>query len=142
MSPAGTVEQIVALTNVAGFQQEWRKGTNPPVQSRFSAEMVTADFFPATNQIREAVAERDVVIVEDQRRARADRAVFTGTNNVVEFTGNPTAESPIEGKITHADVLFWDRGRQRFSGRNLRMEGIVPRKGTNQTTVPLAPQEK
>ena len=139
MSPAGTIERLVAVTNVIAEQQEWRKGSNQPVHSRFSAEIVTADFFPRTNQVKEAVAERNVVMVEDQRAARGDRAFYTGTNDVVELTGNPTAESA-EGKITKADLLIWDRRQNKFSGKNMTMEGVVPSKGSNQPGPFLQPK--
>ena len=141
MAPGGTMERLVALMNVVAQQQEWRKGTNQPIHSRFSAEMVTADFFPRTNQVKEAVVEKNVFIAEGQRTARGDRAFYTGTNDVVQLTGNPTAESP-EGKITHADLLIWNRRQNNFSGRNMTLEGVAPAHGSNQTVLPNPFQPK
>lgn len=124
MGPGGALDRIVATTNVVADQYEWRKGTNKPIHSHFSADILTADFFPRTNRVREAVADGKVVMVQDQRSARGDRAVYTGTNDMVELTGNPTAESP-EAKISDADVLLWDRKQNSIRGRNVKGEGTA-----------------
>jgi len=133
MAPGGTVERIVGLTNVVAEQDEWRKGTNTPIHSRFTSDTVTADFFPRTNQVREAIAEANVRILHDQRSAQGDRAVYTGTNNWVELTGHPSVKSP-EGEITNADVLIWDRTQDKFFGKNVAGTGVgPPLKGSNQS---------
>jgi lipopolysaccharide transport protein LptA len=136
MGPAGTVQRLDALLNVVGQQQEWRKGTNPPVRSRLSAKTFTADFFPRTNQVREAIAEQNVVIAQDERSARGDRAVFTGTNNTVELTGHPRADFP-QGSVTNAEVLVWDRAQNKFFGKNLKGEAATTSTQTNAPAFPI-----
>jgi lipopolysaccharide export system protein LptA len=103
---------------------------------------VTANFFPRTNQVREAVAQANVRVVHDQRSARGDRAVYTGTNNWVELTGHPTVKSP-EGEITNADVLIWDRTEDKFFGKNVAGTTTAPPlKGTNQPASPFTQRPK
>ena len=75
--------------------------------------------------------------------ARGDRAIYTGTNDVVELTGNPVAESG-EGTISNADVLVWDRRQGKFAGkgRNTIIQGVVPSNRTNQAVLPVQPKER
>jgi lipopolysaccharide export system protein LptA len=153
MSPNGSVERIVALTNVLSHQDQWRTNLNVPVRSRFGAEFVTADFFPRTNQIRKAVADRDVWLSQEQPRGpgdptiitnylvRGDRAVFTGTNNIAELTGHPTAYTP-RGSITNAEVLIWDRTKNVFMGRQVQGRGEVQGAPTNAPRPPELPFTK
>jgi len=131
----GQVDRIVAETNVVATQKEWRPGAPGPIQTRLTAGIVTTDFFAHTNQVRQVVAERKVTIVQENRRAQGDRAVYNGTNNVVELTGHPTAELP-EGKITEADVLLWDRVQNKLSGQKLKAQGTLPAAATNRTDLP------
>ena len=131
----GQVDRIVAETNVVATQTEWRPGAPGPIQTRLTAGIVTTDFFVHTNQVRQVVAERNVTIVQEHRRAQGDRAVYNGTNNVVELTGHPTAELP-EGKITQADVLLWDRAQNKLSGQKLKAQGTLPAAATNRTDLP------
>jgi lipopolysaccharide assembly outer membrane protein LptD (OstA) len=125
LSARGQLERVLAEKKVTAEQNEWSPKTPKPVQSRLAAESVTADFFPQTNQVRQITAERNVVIVQENRRAQGERAVYNATNNVLELTGHPTAELP-EGKITEADVLIWDRAQNKLSGRRIRAEGTAP----------------
>jgi len=131
----GQVDRIVAETNVVATQKEWRPPAPNPIQTRLDAGIVTTDFFVHTNQVRQVVAERNVTIVQENRRAQGARAVYNGTNNVVELTGHPTAELP-EGKITEADVLLWDRTQNKLSGQKLKAQGTLPAAPTNRTDLP------
>jgi hypothetical protein len=126
MGPGGAFDRVVALTNVVASQQEWRRGTNQPVRSRFSADQVTADFFPRTNAVRQAVAENNVVITESGGTARGDRAFFNGTNNIVELTGHPQVDFPERNiKVNEAEVLIWDRTRHEVFGKGMKGEGTI-----------------
>lgn len=130
----GLVQRIVAEQDVEAHQSETRRD-KPPVHSQLNAGAVTAYFFAHTNQVRDAVAEQDVTIRQNQTAARGDKAVFTGTNNLVELTGNPTAEMP-QGRITEAEVLVWDRTQEKFFIKKFKAQGEGLPAATNRSNLP------
>jgi len=142
MSPEGTIENMAALTNVVSLQQEWRTNSAVPIRSHFGADVVTADFFARSNEIRQAIADGHVRLSQDQPQPRGgsgvltnyfvggERAVFTATNNLAELTGHPFAYSA-RGAITNADVLLWNRKENVFMGRQVRGQGDVQLANTN-----------
>src|SRR5205814_1652382 len=130
MQPGGAVERLVAETNVFAEQLEWRTTNSVPIRSLFTADHVVADFFARTNHVREGVADGNVSIFQEGRIANGDRALYHGTNDLVELFGHPTAELP-EGKITDAEVLVWDRKQNKIGGRKLKGQGEAHSSRTN-----------
>jgi len=133
-STNGLLEQLVAEQDVEAHQRETPVG-KPSIHSQLNAAALTAYFFAHTNQVREAIAERDVTIRQNQTVARGDKAVFTGTNNMVELTGNPTAEMP-QGRITEAEVLVWDQAQEKFFIKKFKARGEGVPAGTNRSHLP------
>jgi lipopolysaccharide export system protein LptA len=129
----GLVRSAVAQTRVQAEQTETRAGRPLPINTRLTAEKVFADFFSHTNQVREMVAEGNVFMAQDSKQARGEKAVYTATNNSVELSGHPTAETPL-GRITRADALVWDRTHNKLRGTGPRIIGETELrlKGTNQ----------
>jgi lipopolysaccharide export system ATP-binding protein len=130
MQSAGIVEQITAKSNVFAEQQEWRASTNRPIHSVFTADNVVADFFRGTNQVREALADGHVSVLQESRIANGDRALYDGATDTVQLIGHPAAEFP-EGKITDDEMLTWNRAKNKIFGHKLKGEGEVRR--TNQS---------
>jgi lipopolysaccharide export system protein LptA len=137
----GFLSQIVANEHVHGTQHTW--WTNkPPGVAVMDAERMTADFFSHTNLLRDIVAERNVNINTENRKAHGELAVYTATNNMVLLTGNPTAESP-DAKITEADTIRWDRTRGKFTFSKLTAQENPKAVKTNETSLPSSkPREQ
>src|SRR5262249_47250113 len=55
--------------------------------------------FSGTNQLDVMTAEQSVLITAESKRFTADKAVYTGTNGVLDLTGNPAwQDGPRQGK--------------------------------------------
>lgn len=133
-STNGQIDRLVAETNVLAQQTEWRKTAPEPVRTKLGAQTLAVQFFPQSNEVSHIVAERDVSIMQDQRRAHGEMAVYTSTNQVVVLTGNPTAEAP-EVKVTEADVVIWDRLQNKFYSRKFKASVVAPAPGTNRSNL-------
>jgi lipopolysaccharide export system protein LptA len=57
-------------------------------QGALTCGQMTATFF-GTNQLERMVAEQNVIISQESKRFTSDKAVYTGTNGILELTGNP-----------------------------------------------------
>ena len=140
----GLVQSILAERDVHAQQSEVRPGRPQPLRSELTAGTATFSFYAHTNQVREIMAEHNVSIVQDTKKARGEKAVYTASNTQVELTGNPTAELPI-GRITRAQALIWDQAHHtltaRAKGANVIGEGEVPNRATNRIS-PLFPKSK
>ena len=90
----GLVTSMVAETNVVGQQEEIRPDRPTPIRTTLTAGTATAWFFPTTNLIEKAVAEQNVVIVQEGRSAGGERAVYNATNDLMVLTGQTVLESP------------------------------------------------
>lgn len=65
--------------------------------------------FAGTNQMESMVAQHNVIMEQGLKRFAAENAVFTGTNQVLTLTGNPSwQDGPRSGQ---GDIIFLD-GRQ------------------------------
>jgi hypothetical protein len=129
----GGLQRVHAETNV--FAQQFRRSTNKNSHASLSAASVFADFFTHTNDVRELIAERDVVITSDDSTAKGQRATYTATNSLVELTGEPTLETP-RFKVDQADAILYDRASGKFSMRNPDGRARAPTNALNQTRVP------
>ena len=71
--------------------------------------------FSGTNQMERMVARENVIIAQESKRFTADKAVFTGTNGILELTGNPKwQDGTREGK---GDTLLMDVRRNELLAR-------------------------
>ena len=140
MNTNGAVRRAIANTNVSALRTELPPGSVKPKSSWVNAEKLTADFFAHTNQVETMVAERKVLLLQDDRQASGAKAVYTATNNLVELTGQPKAEMP-QMKITDAQLIIWDRTRNRFLVDRPTAQGQVQPKATNAAPA-LAPPAK
>jgi lipopolysaccharide assembly outer membrane protein LptD (OstA) len=141
----GLLQSILAQTNVLAQQNETRPGQAQPVHSELTATTANVFFFAHTNQVREIVAEQNVAILQADKKAHGEKAVYVASRREVELTGHPTAEMPM-GRITHAQALIWNQAhntlRATATGTNVVAEGMAPRKwGTNRLG-PLFPKSK
>jgi lipopolysaccharide export system protein LptA len=111
-SPSGT-NQIIEIrsdsyeirTNSAEFSSQVivteRLGDQPRATLTCGRLMAT---FAASNQMERMLAEENVVMEQGARRFSAGQAVFTGTNQLLALTRNPTwQDGPRTGQ---ADVIF------------------------------------
>jgi lipopolysaccharide export system protein LptA len=133
----GLIRRVIAETNVFALQVE-RSKTNLPIASSLRAQLVIGDFFTDTNRLRELVAIKDVALAHDTHKANSQRAVYNLTNNIVELTGNPTADFPdgnFTGKITEAERLIYDVANKKFTVIKPRAQGERPVASTNQSNL-------
>jgi lipopolysaccharide export system protein LptA len=87
-------------TNVAVFHDQVRvsERLGDQLQGEMSCRLMTLTF-SGTNELQKMVAERQVVIARADSQFTADRAEYTGTNGLLELTGNPAWRAgPREGK--------------------------------------------
>jgi lipopolysaccharide export system protein LptA len=129
----GWLRRIYADTNV--LTQQFRVRSNKVTHSSLAAESLVAYFFTHTNDVREVIAERKVVIMSDDNVAKGQRATYTATNNLVELTGEPTLDTP-QLKIDSADALFYDRATQKFSARKPDGQARAATNVLNRTRLP------
>ena len=123
------IETIVAEKNVVVDQLLPRAGAAKTTPWKLLCDQATVRLSPKDHQPMEIVAVRNVVIRQGDTRATGSRAVFTGTNSVVELTGNPrlqlapattnTTQSslPRRLEVTGAKVLLWDRANNKFKAK-------------------------
>ncbi len=129
LSPSGNeIENIVAEKNVVVDQLEPRTGGKNTAPWKLLCDLATVRLSPKEHQITDIVAERNVIIRQGETRATGTKAVFTGTNSIVELTGNPvlnlvptTANAdnkvPRQLVVTGADVLLWNRANNKFKAK-------------------------
>ncbi|EEF58934.1 LptA/OstA family protein [Pedosphaera parvula] len=132
MRPAtNLIQQILANQNVMSTQID--TGSNGlPVRTTLTSEVLTADFFPYTNQVETAVAERKVVITRDTKHkdlhqdvivAYGTRGTYTGTNDLMTLTGSPLVVSP-SGTL-NSEPLILDRRHNKVLAPNYSLKFVV-----------------
>ena len=95
---------------------------------KLQCDRATVRLSPKDHQITDIVAERQVIIRQGDNQATSARAIFTGTNSLVELTGNPvlllvpttakpTSKVPQQFRVTGANVLLWDRANNKFKAK-------------------------
>ncbi len=122
------IENIIAEKNVVVSQLETRAGGKNTAPWNLQCAQATVRLSPKDHQITDIVAERQVIIRQGDSQATSARAVFTGTNSIVELTGNPVlllvpatakpaSKVPQQLRVTGADVLLWDRANNKFKAK-------------------------
>ena len=83
-------DRYVIHTNSAIFSDDVRvtDSSDDKVQGKMNCALLTA-MFTGTNELQRLVAETNVVIESETNRFSASRAVYTGTNGIMELIGNP-----------------------------------------------------
>ena len=87
-------------TNLAVFRQDVRVSDRvvDQLQGEMSCALLTLSF-SGTNELQKMLAERQVVIAQQDKQFTAEKAEYTGTNGVLDLTGNPAWRAgPREGK--------------------------------------------
>ena len=111
------IENMVAEKNVVVTQLEVRAGGKNAAPWKLQCDRATVRLSPKDHQITDIVAERQVIIRQGDNQATSARAIFTGTNSLVELTGNPvlllvpatakpTSKVPQQLRVTGANVLL------------------------------------
>jgi lipopolysaccharide export system protein LptA len=95
-------------TNSAVFREEVRvsERRGDQEQGKMSCETLTAAF-SGTNELQQLVAETNVILEQDTNRFAAGRAVYSGTNGMLELTESPTWRSGLregKGDLIRVDV--------------------------------------
>jgi lipopolysaccharide export system protein LptA len=104
-------------TNFAVFRQAVRvseqRGDQAP--AKMSCETLTAAF-TGTNELQQLVAETHVILEQETNRFTGGKAVYTGTNGMLELTESPTWRSgPREG---NGDLIQVDLERNEMLVRS------------------------
>jgi len=87
-------------TNLAVFRQDVRVSDRvaDQLQGEMSCALLTLTF-SGTNELQKMLAERQVVIAQQDNQFTAQKAEYTGTNGVLDLTGNPAWRAGLrEGK--------------------------------------------
>ena len=129
----GALRRVYADTNV--LTQQFRVRSNKVSHASLAADSLFADFFTHTNDVREVIADRNVVIISDASTARGQRATYTASNTLVELTGSPTLEMP-QIKIDQADSILYDRTTGKFSAGNPQGQARTPTNALNRAPTP------
>jgi lipopolysaccharide export system protein LptA len=87
-------------TNLAVFRQDVRVSDRlaDQLQGEMSCALLTLTF-SGTNEFQKMLAEHQVVIAQQDKQFTAEKAEYSGTNGVLDLTGNPAWRAgPREGK--------------------------------------------
>ena len=146
--PAASSNQVVEITSASYRVQTNLAVFNGPValtnladgqpRGSLTCRALTA-LFTGTNQISTLTAEQDVTIRQDENQITSAKAFFTGTNNLLELTGNPAWRSGV--RTGKGDVMFIDGNRNEMIVRGnasmrLPAEELGSRGGPGQPDAP------
>jgi len=117
--PTNRVVEVLAdsyliLSNSATFDDHVRvtESVNGQTKGTLTCSRKLVTLFN-TNELQQMIAENDVVIEEGDTQFKGDKAVYTGTNGVLELTGNPAWRSgPQQGR---GDLLLVNLQREEMN---------------------------
>ena len=133
LSESGQVVAVVAADNVQAAQIAVSTNQPKPTVTQLTCGLLTAVFLPQSSEVDKLHAEEHVLILQGDKQARGADAIYTAAANVIELTGQPSAEFA-DGKVRDADVLLWDRNAGIFRGRGkYRLEWNRPLGQTNRS---------
>ncbi|HYE30639.1 MAG TPA: hypothetical protein VEH27_04370 [Methylomirabilota bacterium] len=107
------VDTITVWENARLEQTAVSPRSSQPSTVALEANYIHAKFFPLTNRVDTIVATTNVVIQHNRGVGRGQKAIYTGTNDVVELSGNPVA-SVDSVNVPRAETMFWRRSRGTF----------------------------
>ena len=93
-------QSYVLRTNLAVFRQDVRVSDRlgDQLQGAMTCGLMTLTF-TGTNEVQKLLAEHQVVIGQQDKQFTAEQAEFTGTNGLLDLTGNPAWRAGLrEGK--------------------------------------------
>jgi lipopolysaccharide export system protein LptA len=134
----GKTVTLVAAENVQAAQVDTRKTAQPKtIVTELTCGLLTVTVLPAAGKADRIVAEKQVVMSQEDKLARGGRAVYTDKENRLVLSDHPYAEFA-EGKLTGAEILVFDRASGAFSGRGpYRIEWTRAGGRTNAFRLPL-----
>jgi lipopolysaccharide export system protein LptA len=124
----GLIEQIVADQNVKTIQNTsytpiaTSTNTPKPVRLTLNTDLMTANFLPTTNALEILTADKHVVITRNEVTAHGDQAVYTGTNEIGQLTGN--AEIVLTNTTLTGEAFTLDQRLNKLFTRNYKMVTI------------------
>ncbi len=138
-------------TNWAAFRQDVH--VSEVVSNRTGGTLTCAlltAHFTGTNDLQKLVAEKNVVIQEEDNRFTGETAVFTGTNGVLELTGppEPTWQAGLrsgKGKLVrvdteHDEMLVRGEASMRLPAEELGQASVLPAAAASPPPKPAGPQ--
>ncbi len=139
MAPDERSARLTAATNVQAAQVQ----LNPPpartVVTELTCGRLTALYLPKAGKVEWIEATEHVAVAQEDKRARAGRAVYSEADGRAVLSDHPYAEFE-NGRILNATELIWNRTTRAFRGvgAGTRIELKPPAGGTN-LSLPLLP---
>jgi len=89
------------------------------------SETLTAYYDPAMKQLKEAVAEGKVQVVQGDKNARGAKAIFNGKTKTVTLTGSPVVRQG-NSEVSGSRITFFiEEDRAVVEGGNERVKAII-----------------
>jgi len=114
-SADGQIVALVASENVQAAQISVSNSPPKTTLTELTCGVLTAVLLPKAGRVDKLHAERNVVLVQDDKMGRADQAIYTDEAYRLVLSGRPYAEYS-QGRIRDADTLIWDRATGKVSG--------------------------
>ena len=116
MNTNGQVSWAVAEGQVAARQTEHRPNWKAPHITDLTCGKATATAVPNTNRLEQLVAERQVVMSQDDKIGRGDRAIYDGLAETLELTEHPSITTA-QGAIREAEALLYDLRQEKVKSQ-------------------------
>ena len=89
------------------------------------SETLTAYYDPAMKQLKEAIAEGKVQVVQGDKSARGAKAIFNGKTKTVTLTGSPVVRQG-NSEVSGSRITFFiDEDRAVVEGGSERVKAII-----------------
>ncbi|MBI3062435.1 MAG: hypothetical protein HYY83_10730, partial [Deltaproteobacteria bacterium] len=89
------------------------------------SETLTAYYDPEMKQLREAVAEGKVQVVQGDKNARGAKAIFNGKTKTVTLTGSPVVRQGNSEVSGSRITFFMEEDRAVVEGGSERVKAII-----------------
>ena len=140
-TPTTLTNQSVAIlcdnyelrTNLAVFREQVRvcERLGDQLQGQMTCSLLTLTF-TGTNELHKMVAEHQVIIEQKDRNFTAEKAEFTGTNSLLELTGDPHwQDGPRQGNgdqirlnLAHDEMLVQGNAFMRLPAAELGQSAV------------------
>ena len=120
-------------TNLAVFREQVRvcERLGDQLQGQMTCSLLTLTF-SGTNELQKMVAEHQVLIEQEDRKFTAEKAEYTGTNSVLELTGDPHwQDGPRQGNgdqirvnLAHDEMLVHGNAFMRLPAAELGQSAV------------------
>ena len=114
-------------TNLAVFREQVRVSDRlgDQLQGEMTCGLMTLTF-AGTNELQKMVAEHQVVIAQEDKQFTAEKAEYTGTNGVLDLTGNPAWRAGLARREGRPDA--GQPGARGNAGARKRLHEIAGRR--------------